>query len=66
MKQRSRQGGLDLIWGGRAIGEEVGLTERQAVRLLELGALPGVKIGGKWCARRDELHALFSRASRAA
>jgi hypothetical protein len=37
---------LDLAWGARAIGEEIGLDERQAHRLLEAGHIPARKVGG--------------------
>ena len=46
---------LDTLWGARAIGEYVGLGERQASYLLENGHLPGRKIGDRWIATREEL-----------
>jgi hypothetical protein len=36
------------IWGARAIGDYLGLTERQAFHLLEQGLLPGRKVGRRW------------------
>jgi hypothetical protein len=47
----------DIIWGAEAIG----VTERQVFWLLERGAIPATKIGGKWCASRARLLARASR-----
>jgi hypothetical protein len=45
----------EIIWGVRAIGQEIGLTMRQAFNLLEHGQLPGVRVGRKWCSERTVL-----------
>ena len=45
----------ELIWGVRAIGEEIGLTSRQAFYLLEQGHLPATHVGKKWCSERTAL-----------
>jgi hypothetical protein len=45
----------ELIWGVRAIGEEIGLTGRQAFHLLEQGHLPAAHVGRKWCSERTAL-----------
>jgi hypothetical protein len=50
----------DLVWGCKAIAIEIGRTERQIFWLLESGALPAKKIGGRWCARRSALCHFFS------
>jgi hypothetical protein len=40
---------LRIAWGARAIGALLGISERQAFRLLETGALPDAKkVGKKW------------------
>lgn len=57
MKNESRT--LDIIWGAKAIAEALNLTNRQAFYMLERGALPVKKVGGKWCADRDELRKFF-------
>lgn len=46
---------LDAIWGARAIGEFIGLTERQAFWLLEQNRLPARKVGKRFVATRDAL-----------
>jgi hypothetical protein len=45
----------ELIWGVRAIGEEIGLTSRQTFHLLEQGHLPATHVGKKWCSERTAL-----------
>ena len=45
----------ELIWGVRAIGEEIGLTMRQTFNLLEHGHLPATQVGRKWCSERTAL-----------
>jgi hypothetical protein len=51
--------GTEVVWGAQAIGAVVGLTPSQAFHALSSGHLPGVKIGGKWSARRDLLLQAF-------
>jgi len=46
---------LDALWGARAIGEFIGLSERQAFWLLEKKRLPARKIGRRFVASRDAL-----------
>ncbi|RVD35609.1 DNA-binding protein [Mesorhizobium sp. M4A.F.Ca.ET.020.02.1.1] len=48
------------LWGAKAIGEEIGLTERQTYHKLEKGLLPAKKIGDQWVADARQLHALIS------
>jgi len=50
---------LDLVWGCKAIGEVLGLTEGQAKYMLVKRELPGRKVGGKWVASRQALEAFF-------
>jgi hypothetical protein len=45
----------ELIWGVRAIGEEIGLNMRQTFNLLEHGHLPATRVGRKWCSERTAL-----------
>ena len=45
----------EIIWGVRAIGEEIGLTMRQTFNLLEHGHLPATQVGRKWCSERTAL-----------
>lgn len=44
-----------VLWGARAIGLEVEINERQAVKLLEKGLLPGKKIGKLWTSNSQAL-----------
>lgn len=41
----------DLLYGVKAIAAHLGITERQAYHLIEIGELPTFKLGGKVCAR---------------
>lgn len=50
-----------IIWGAKAIADEIGRTERQTFHLLETGRLPATKIGGRWAADVVRLRALFHR-----
>ena len=45
----------DVVVGARAIGEVVGLDKRAARYLLERGALPARKVGGRWFGWRQAL-----------
>ena len=50
----------DILWGVRAISEEIDRTERQTFYLLETGQLPAKKIGGRWCSTRTVLRGFFN------
>jgi len=51
----------DVLIGARAIGEALGLTERQAHYALEKGYIAGAKkFGRKWIARRHFILRPFS------
>lgn len=49
-----------LLWGAEAIANEIGVSRRQAFRLLETGQIPGKKVGGRWVVSRLTLAAFFS------
>ena len=50
----------DLLRGARAIGEEIGETERVAYDLLARGLIPGTKMGKLWISSRSKLAKHFS------
>jgi hypothetical protein len=50
----------DLIWEVEGIAAELGLPTRVAYNLLRTRALPGQKVGGKWCSSRSALHKHFA------
>jgi len=54
---------LNLIWGAAAIAQAIGRTERQTFHLLESGALPARKIGGRWCVHHTTLIDFFTGKS---
>jgi hypothetical protein len=54
------------IFGARAIGEVLNLTEREAFWLLERKHIPAVKLGRKWATTRRQLRALFESGNAAA
>lgn len=58
------QNSLELIWGSRAIGDEIGLTQRQAYYGLEQGLIPAKKFGRKWCSSRAILREYIENAVR--
>jgi chorismate-pyruvate lyase len=45
----------DLLFGTRAIGRYLGLSERQARRRIEAGVVPTFQLGGIHCARKSTL-----------
>lgn len=45
----------DLVWGGSGIAQVIKRTDRQTFHLLESGALPAKKVGGRWVASRRKL-----------
>lgn len=45
----------DLVWGGAAIAREIGRSERQAYHMLEMGLIPGRKVGALWVSTRSGL-----------
>jgi hypothetical protein len=47
----------DLVWGGQAIGDEIGLPKHKAFYALERGYLPANKVGNIWVASRKKLRA---------
>ena len=50
----------DVVWGARAIGQILGLNERQAYHRLEQGHIACArKFGNTWAARKVALHRLF-------
>jgi len=50
---------LELIWGCKAISEEIERSQRATFHLLERGELPAKKVGGRWVAVRRALRAHF-------
>ena len=50
----------DLLWGAKAIAAAVERSERITFYLLETGAIPAQKVGGRWCASRARLLAYCS------
>jgi hypothetical protein len=52
---------LDLVWGAKAIGEEIGTTEPQTHYLLGAGLIRCARhIGKRWVADRQNLRREFS------
>ncbi len=49
----------DLCWGADAIAKEIGRSRQATFHLLAIGELPAKKVGGRWCASRSRLKALF-------
>jgi hypothetical protein len=50
----------EVIWGAKAIGQALNLTERQAFHRLEAGQIPAKKIGRSWAASRSVLKRMFA------
>jgi hypothetical protein len=51
---------FDPVWGARNIGKEINLGPRQALYLLEIGALPARKLANRWVAERGTLRAAIT------
>ncbi|TBG20636.1 DNA-binding protein [Rhizobium johnstonii] len=45
----------DLVWGISAIARVIGRTDRQTYHMLDTGALPAKRVGGRWVASRKKL-----------
>lgn len=45
----------DLIWGARAIAQEIGRGERQMFYMLERGELDAKKVCGRWVSTKSKL-----------
>lgn len=52
----------DLVWGIKAIADEIGRSERQTFHLASTGQIPVGKIGGRHVASRSKLRARFATA----
>jgi hypothetical protein len=51
----------DVLWGAKAIGQVLNLTERQAYHRLEAGQIPGArKVGKTWAASRSTILRMFT------
>lgn len=57
---------VDLLYGLAAIGEHIGLTDRQVEHLVAKGELPTFKLASTVCARRSTLAKHSAAAERAA
>lgn len=55
----------DILWGVKALSEEIDRTERQTFYLLETGQLPAKKVGGRWCSTRSRLREFFNAVRQA-
>jgi hypothetical protein len=51
----------ELVWEVEGIAAELGLPTRVAYNLLRTRALPGQKVGGKWCSSRSALRDCFKQ-----
>ncbi len=49
---------LDVLRGAEEIGAYIKLNARQTFYLLEKGALPAKKLGGKWISTKRQLRQL--------
>ncbi|TGV61543.1 DNA-binding protein [bacterium M00.F.Ca.ET.141.01.1.1] len=56
----------DLLMGADAIARSLGITRRQAYRLIYDGLLPSFKLGGTVSARRSSLTAWLAEREAAA
>jgi len=54
---------IDLIWEVAEIAKLIGRTERQTFHILQSGALPAKKVGGRWVAERGTLLRFFMESA---
>lgn len=52
---------IDLVWGAEDIARVIGRTVRVTFHLLNTGALPAKKVGGRWVASRQKLADFFMK-----
>ena len=52
---------VDLIWGAKAIADELNVPPRKAFYLLETGAIPALKVRSMWVVERRKLREFFAR-----
>jgi hypothetical protein len=45
----------DILWGAEAIAAAIQRDRSSTFHLLNAGALPAKKVGGRWCASRRKL-----------
>ena len=45
----------DLLYGIRAIGKVLGLSQYQTDHLIRAGRIPTFRLGSRWCSRRSVL-----------
>ena len=57
----TRPAAADFLYGTKAIGEFLGIRERQAEHLIYSGVLPAFKVGKTVCARRARILEAFER-----
>jgi len=53
--ENSKNLSSDLLWGARAIAEEIGRPVRKTFHLLESKVIPAEKIGGQWVGSKRKL-----------
>lgn len=63
MRESNDTGAIDLVWGCEDIAKVINRSQRQTFWLLENGALPAKKVGNRWVADKNKLHAHFLEAS---
>jgi hypothetical protein len=60
MALQGQEDSHEIIWGAKAIGALIGLSERKTFHLLETGQIKGAKkFGRRWCITRQNLMANF-------
>jgi hypothetical protein len=63
MDGQAAKSGLNLVWGARAIANEINQTTRQTFHLLAIGAIKSARrVGGRYCADRNALRREFGAA----
>lgn len=51
---------VDLLWGAKAIADEIGVGPRKTFYMLEKGMIPARKVGALWVSSRQRLRQHFS------
>jgi hypothetical protein len=60
MQQHLEDADDDILWEVPPIAREIKRNERQTYYLLQTGAIPARKVGGKWVASRKKLRAALT------
>lgn len=54
---------IDLLWGAEEIAKAIGRSRRSTFDMLDKGAIPAKKVGGRWVIERNKLIEFFKETA---